>query len=513
MIRALAEALAFRSRLANIASKTFGGSRDLYRTLGYERVLTVQQFRARYERNEVANRIVKAFPHATWRGGCEVIDDDDPKVETTFEREFSDLDHRLKVWDTFRKADILSGIGRYAIILITAPGSMDTPLESCTADDIAALDVYGEDEAKITSFEADRTNPRFGKPMFYSIARSSLTSAEGAPGLGLGRRVHHSRVIHVADGTLDDKIYGEPRLQCVWNRLDDLEKLAGGGSEAFWRRADGGKQFDLDPTMSVDEPAKEKMRVQLEEYEHDMRRFLLTRGVKINDLGSDVADFKDNVDSIIGLISAGTGIPQRVLMGSEQGKLAAKQDKVSWDNRVIDRQRDYAGPCIVRPFVDRLLELGALSTPKEGQYDIRWSSINTMDDEQRATISTKWVASQSVTRNELRERVLDLPPLEGDEGNEILGVGNSTGVQNGGDREPGVFLSGRVLAAKKGEAAWKQIHRAADRFRGSRPTYRQRVLWRRETKNQSVDPGTGAEESRGEGCLSAGKRSDRRNRR
>ncbi len=511
MIRALAEALSFRSRLASIAGKTFGGNRDLYRTLGYSRRLSVQDFRDRFDRNEVANRVVKAFPQATWRGGCEVIEDENPETETQFEREFADLDNRLKIWDTFRKVDILSGIGRYAVIQIVAPGNMSDPLETVAADDIAELWVFGEDEAKVLTIETEKTNPRYGKPVFYSITRTAATSAFGVPNQGIAARVHYSRIIHIADGTLDDKIYGEPRLQCVWNRLDDLEKLAGGGSEAFWRRADGGKQFDLDPTLTVDEPAKDKLRTQLEEYEHDMRRFLLTRGVKINDLGSDVADFKNNVESIIGLIAAGTGIPQRVLMGSEQGKLAAKQDKVSWDNRVIDRQRDYAGPMMVRPFVDRLIELSALSTPVNG-YDIRWSSITTMDDEQRATISTKWVASQSVTRNELRERVLDLRPLEGPAGDEILGINQSTGVQNGGDNANPFMNSAKVLAAKKGEAAWKQIHRAADRFRGTRPTYRQRLLWRREKENKPIDTGASAEESRGEGSLPAGKRGHRRNR-
>lgn len=509
MFRILAEALAFRSQLANIAGKTFGGNRDLYKTLGYQRVLSPTDFRSRFERNEVANRVVKAFPQATWRGGCEIVEDDDPEIETQFEREFADLDNRLKIWDTFRKADTLSGIGRYAVILITAPGEMDQPLVKASAEEIAALDVYSEDEAKILTFEIDRKNPRFGKPVFYNLQRR-IQSANGSTGFGISARVHYSRIIHVADGTLDDKVYGEPRLQCVWNRLDDLEKLAGGGSEAFWRRADAGKQFDLDPTLTVGDPEKEKLKVQLEEYEHDFRRFLLTRGIKINDLGSDVAEFKANVDSIVGLIAAGTGIPQRVLMGSEQGKLAAKQDKVSWDNRVIDRQRDYAGPGIVRPFVDRMIELTALSKPALG-YDVRWSSITTMDDEQRATISTKWVASQSVRRNELRERVMDLPPIDGPEGDEILGVGNSTGVQNGGDREESVFA--QVRAAKKGVATWKQIHMAADRFSGSRPTYRERVLWRRARAAEQVQARTRAEESGAEGGTASSVVSDRSQRR
>ncbi len=182
MIRALAEALSFRSRLASIAGKTFGGNRDLYKTLGYSRRLSVQDFRDRFDRNEVANRVVKAFPQATWRGGCEVIEDENPETETTFEREFADLDNRLKIWDTFRKVDILSGIGRYAVIQIVAPGNMSDPLETVAADDIAELWVFGEDEAKVLTIETEKTNPRYGKPVFYSITRTAYRTRASLPG-------------------------------------------------------------------------------------------------------------------------------------------------------------------------------------------------------------------------------------------------------------------------------------------------------------------------------------------
>ena len=72
-------------------------------------------------------------------------------------------------------------------------------------------------------------------------------------------------------------------------------------------------------------------------YEHGLKRDLLTRGITAKEMGSDVADFTGPINTLIGLVSAGTGIPQRVLMGSEQGKLAAKQDRGNRDNRVSDR--------------------------------------------------------------------------------------------------------------------------------------------------------------------------------
>lgn len=461
----LAVTIANRARFSNVDGLTYGGKRDLYEVLGYKRQLFAQDYRSRFRRNEIANRIVKALPQGTWRGGADIIEDDDPTTETAFEAAFADLDNRLKIWDAFKKADILAGIYRYAVILIGAPGEMDQPLEAASADEIAYLMPYAEEDAPIQAFDNDPHSERFGKPTFYTLKRTALAStAANAIMLNMSRKVHYSRIIHIADGTMDDNIYGTPRLECVWNRLDDLEKVAGGGAEAFWRRADQGKQFDLDPTMDLTPEQVTAMEEEVDKFVHQGKRTMRTRGMKINSLGSDVADFKSPVESIISLISAGTGIPQRVLMGSEQGKLAAKQDRISWDNRITDRQNDYAGPCIVRPLVDRLIELGALPQPVDG-YDVRFSSISTMDDEQRADIAKSWASLSQlmgqtvVTPNEIRERVLQMEPLEQ--------IDTLT-----------------VAAAAKGGQAWKKVHRAADRFRPTFASYRQRLIRRRQTRNE-----------------------------
>lgn len=411
-------ALNFRSRLANIASRTFGGKRDLYRVLGWKRQLEVWDYRARYKRNAVANRIVKALPQAMWHGGAVLYDNDDPDVETPFETAFNDLNDRLQIWKTFQIADTLAGIGRYSIILIGAPGPLDQPLERCGPDNIEYLQAYAEEDATIRQFDVDIESPRFGQPTMYLVKRAAMTSPDAVNQSVVGKPVHWTRVLHIADGLLDDKIYGEPRLECVWNLLDDLEKVHGGGSEAYWKRADPGRIFDVDPTLDVPEPELKKFREEIHDFDNELKRTMLTRGMKATTLSSQVADFKSPIDTLISLISAGTGIPQRVLMGSEQGKLAAKQDSANWDNRVTDRQVAWANPSVIRPFVDRLILLGALPEPAADGYDVRWSSIQKMDDEQRANIAKEWASlNQStgetvVTGQEIRTRVLGLEPLD-----------------------------------------------------------------------------------------------------
>lgn len=420
-IRSLAQSIMmFRSKFANVAGLSFGGKRDMYQSCGYPREIAIAEARSMFERNEVANRVVKARPKATWRGGFELIEDQNPKVDTEFEKQWEEMEHRLKVTDVFKRADVLAGIARYAVIVICAPGEVDQPLVSCKAEEITQLLPFAEEDALIDEYDVDPLSVRFGRAKYYQIKRNTVATARATNALALSKRVHWTRTIHVADGLLDDNIYGEPRLKCIWNRLMDLEKVTGGGSEAFWKRADPGMQFDLDPTIDLDLTTPEgiaqqtDLNTKIEEYEHGLRRILFTRGVKANVLNAGVSDIGPTVLSLMSLVSVGTGIPQRVLAGSEQGKLAAKQDRVSWDNEIIDRQNDWAEPHVVEPFIDMMIKLGALPEPK--QYEVRWSTIRSMDDEQRAAVATSWAglnntaAGVIVSADEIRERVLEMEP-------------------------------------------------------------------------------------------------------
>lgn len=459
---------AFRSRLANVASYTFGGKRDLYRAFGYKRELFPEDYRSRYERNEVAAAIVDAFPTSCWRGGAEIVEDEDPNTTTAFEQAVIELDNRIKIWDAFLRVDKLSGIGHYAILVMLAPGDLDTPLQRCSADELVQLQPYAEEDARIQEWDLDKQSPRFGKPRYYACKRKTSGSATAINSVDVSRRVHYSRVLHVSDGLLDDSVFGTPRLKKIWNRLDDLEKIAGGGSEAFFRRADAGTVFNLDPTQEFDPDDQKKLKQKVDDFEHGFKRYIFSRGLDMKTQDVNVADFKSQVESLMSLISAGSTIPQRVLMGSEQGKLAAKQDRASFDNRVTDRQNDYCAPMMARPFFDRLIELGVLPVPAQG-YEVKFTSIKTMDDEQRAVIATQLGALNKpggevvITRDEIR-KVLGLAPMA-EVAPELVGHMIDAPVPAPGD--PSGKPGGKVQRAgvkAKGGAPFKHVYAAADRF-------------------------------------------------
>jgi hypothetical protein len=485
-------------RFAELAGVTYGGKRDTFKALGYKKIILPPDYRARFNRNEVANRVVKALPEATWQGGGEVWEDDDPNTVTDFEQAFDDFNKRFKLWPLFRRADILSRIGRYAVIVIGAPGDLNTPLEGpLTIDDIAYFQPYAEEDAPIQRYVSDRQDPRYGLPLFYTVTRN-LINTSGGGGANAGPRragqalpVHYSRVLHVTDGRLDDEIFGEPALRCIWNRLDDLEKVSGGGAEAFWKRADAGLQIDLDPTLKLKDAEVAAMKAEVDAYVNGLKRILRTRGIKVNQLGSDVANFDPQVKSLIGLISAGTGIPQRILLGSEQAKLAAEQDGDNWDDRVMTRREEYADPWVVHPFIDWMTSLGVL--PEVEHYETKWQLAKKANVAEQAEI-----AKAMATTNQSAGETI----FSADEIRAVMGYGTQAEAGIDVITEPATPPSApgtpKAASAKKGGASFAHVHRAADRFRPTHSRRREGRLHEGQASHQSIVAGISAKgEERG----------------
>lgn len=287
-------ALVARSRLAQVAGLTFGGERDVYQALGYKRELEPKDYFFRYKRNSVAGRVVEAFPRGTWRGFGELIEVEDPETITPFEKAWDELNTRLRIWPTFLRLDILVGLGRFGVLLIGGPGTPSQPLpKSLNPEEILFLTPFAESDVKISTFDNNFNSPRYGLPLDYEISGLDLNNETRAT------KVHFSRILHVADGALDTEVYGLPRLERVWNNLDDLEKVVGAGSEAFWLRAHQGYQFNIDKETRLDPEGEQNLKDEVDEFVNGIKRAVKTRGVDLQVLGSDVAMFDNNVNSII----------------------------------------------------------------------------------------------------------------------------------------------------------------------------------------------------------------------
>lgn len=408
-------------------------------------------FRDRYLRGGIAERIIEAYPRATWSGGARLVEDPDPTTDTDFESASAALFERLRLWTSLLRADILAGLGHYSVLLVGAKGDLSQPMPtSLTAADILYLTPRGEDKAKIREWEQDRAQPRFGQPLYYEIDLGlDVLYPESNRVSGVNnQKVHWSRVLHVAEGVLEDEIFGKPRLRAVWNLLDDLFKIVGGGAEAAWKRADPGIQAALNPEYEFDAASETDMAAQIDEYIHGMRRVLRTKGVDLKLLPVQVANFGNNADSVLRMISATTGIPARILTGSERGELASSQDRRNWNERVMERRREFAEP-IIRRLVDQFMGIGVLPDP--GDYSIRWPDIEELDEGEKARVAAQMAVANRdqimangrviLGRDEIRQTVFGLGPMEGDEAAEREPVTRtrqpmSDVVDGGGTAEP-----------------------------------------------------------------------------
>lgn len=379
--------LVARASLANRLGKTFGGDRDIYLSLGYKKTLEFDDYNERYRRGGIAGRIVDAPAAITWRNEPSLVEIGSTGEITKFEQAWVDLATRLQLYHFLERADKVSGIGRYGVLLIGVRGgrALEEPLVGeLTPEDIIFLAPYSEDNATIRQFETDASNPRFGLPLMYDLKLS--TGLEGFTASNNMVKVHHSRLIHIAEALVEDDIFGIPRLHRVWNYLDDLDKIMGGSAEGVWQTVNRGIQFDVDKDMELEGDDIIAFEDEIEDYMHGHKRYMRTKGITANVLGSEIPDPRGPFQVVSSLISGVTGMPQRILFGSERGQLASSLDERNWNSRIKERQGKFAETKMIRPMVDKFIQLGVLP---EVKYNIKWPDLNTMSMREVADVAAR----------------------------------------------------------------------------------------------------------------------------
>jgi hypothetical protein len=155
----------------------------------------------------------------------------------------------------------------------------------------------------------------------------------------------------------------------------------------FWQGGFPGMSFEMDPELveSGVEIDKDAVRREFEDYVNGLKRWLAVEGLSVKTHSPQVADPTPHVEANLKAVAIAKGIPFRILWGSEQAQLASAQDARNWAKRLKKRQTYYVTPLIVRPFVHRLVEFGALSQPKEVKVD--WPDLASLSDLEKAQVA------------------------------------------------------------------------------------------------------------------------------
>ncbi|MDL5361361.1 phage portal protein [Halalkalicoccus sp. NIPERK01] len=394
MMAATASNLAARHEFANRAGLQHNGQRDLWEEFGYKKGFTYADYRDWYDRGDIAKPIIDKPAETSWSERPDIIDDAEvgEDEQTEFEKdveklfdasEDTNLDRGLSHY--FERADKLGRIGEYSVLFLglsdiesarELKNEVD-PSQLSGLDDLLYVTPLGQGDAEINEWVTDVTDPRNGLPKTYKLdlANGDQTNTQV---------VHHSRVIHIAEGVLDDDVNGEPALRAVMNRLFDLQKVAGASAEAYWMLANPGLALSVDPDFA-DVPT-EKMDEQVEEYEHSLRRVMKLFGTDVEQLESQDVDPSGVTDVLMKLIAGTIEIPRRKLEGSERGELASSQDEANYLEMISARQESFNEPVMLRAFFDRVLRFGIVRPPRAGSYSAEWPNLFQLTELEEATL-------------------------------------------------------------------------------------------------------------------------------
>lgn len=403
----------------------FGGRRDLFSIFGWQRYTTHFDYVARYIRQDIAKRVIDAPVLATW---CDApILDGGQAFNDAWDVVIKDLN--MAFWQKIIRADKLAGLGCFAGLVVgfDDSGQLISPVKPGTGRKVLYMQPYAEASINVKTYESNQSSPRFGMPTIYTITPGRF-SAEARVGMFQGSftsqagkapfDVHYSRFLCFAENLLEDNVYGRSRMEVVCNVLDDIMKVSGGSAEMFWLVANRGMQVDVDKEMDLSPDDAAALSTEIEEYQHEIRRFIRTRGVKVNPLGSNPVDPRGVFEVLLSLVSAATGIPKLVLIGSSTGTLSSQQDRGNWSDRISERVTEYAEPQILIPLVAMLINAGVLPQPKN--FTVTWPEAFKMNPLERAQTSAQ-MARSAANLTKTMSLLQATPDTVGPDGNTIPG--------------------------------------------------------------------------------------------
>lgn len=362
-------------------------------------------YKEMYDRESIAARVVDVYPEETWAVTPRIFENEDPE-DTPWEEAWKKLETRVRLCQQWALVDKLCGIGDYGVLYL---GFDDAQNPNKPAGDeivdpetgqivlkgnrkLLYAQPFTAGSATVATYDERPNSSRFGLPTSYTIqtfqpngvplgtGATTDDGQAGRTGQAIGQTVHWSRVIHVVDNVFESPVCGQPRMKSVWNRLVDLRKLYGGSAEMFWRGAFPGFAFEVNPDIADPELDATATREEFQNYARSLQRYMAVQGVNVNQLAPQVADPSNHLNALITAVAIRLACPLRVFMGTEEGRLAGDQDGDAWSRRIQRRQERWVTPTIIRPTVERLMQLGVLPPLPGDQEEVKVEWADELDD-------------------------------------------------------------------------------------------------------------------------------------
>ena len=357
--------------------------RDYDEALGYPTVVTPEMLEKEIESDPIAGRIASAYPDACFKVPPTIAADE------AFLSSWAVVNDRIDLWDAMYQADLNTGMGYFGIVVFgLADGrKLEDPVDPTRVSRLEYVRSFPQSCVKIQKWDTDARSRRFGSPVLYQVTIRS-DSAEGGSASVRTQTIHHSRVLHIAEGATSSMYIGRNRVRRVFNVLINLKKLTGGGAEIYWQNAAAQYHINADKDADLGEEDVEKLKDQVRNMQAGLSRYMTTQGVTVDQLAPGLmgSDPSTQINTNVQLASAGSGIPKRIIMGSEAGELASSQDGDNWGERVTERSKKHVLPKIILPFIKRLMEYGVL----KGRFiKAEWDEADNLTESARAAIAVQ----------------------------------------------------------------------------------------------------------------------------
>lgn len=392
---------------AKLYRQLFDTRRNIADECGYPQSNpSAEEYYHMYHTDPIAARVIELLSKECWQVTPWVYESEEGDEDSEFDVAWEEFLRGFRpnkswhkdeqgslLWDYFERLDILSGIGRYGVMLLgyndVANNDLSQPVRKSPELRLNFIRVFPENLAQIASYETDFNSPRLGLPFTYNLTFND--PREGMTGLGIASTtsaVHWTRVIHVpSDGATSPSEFLAPeRCRQVLERLLDLRKIYGASAEGYWKACFTLLTAETHPNLGSDPEINElKMKNMFESMMNGLQRTGVLSGMTLKSTAPAVVDPSPHIDKHIEAICVKLGCPVPVFKGYEIGEQASTENRGQWDDRVMKRHHSRCTPLIIAQFVDRMIEYGILPEP-EG-YHIEWPDLSETSEETKAKVS------------------------------------------------------------------------------------------------------------------------------
>lgn len=351
----------------------------LWQDFGYPDFVEFYMHWHMYRRNGLAGRVIKLPTTICWLTNPWVEEnrEDDSEDKTEYEKAFERLCDDLMIWSNMQDGDLQQRVGRYSGLIFTVRDGKpkSKPLGKIRTDQIVRIQPVFEGQLIPGDIELDRKNERYGLPTTYSFQSGNVGNRNERN--TDGGTIHWTRVLILSEDAFGSEIYGVPALEGIFNALLNWQKTQGASAEGLWRQA--AQRFVLQAAGDTES----------QEYSPE----------ELSALGEMVADMFAGFDAIPAVgnyelkglntgtipnpaptaetclqeVSAGSGIPAKMISGTQTGVKAADEDtKFYFKEMQSRRNKDITK--WVRSLIDWLDKHTELAKPESG-VKVCWDDL------------------------------------------------------------------------------------------------------------------------------------------